>query len=87
MIFKLELSPQNFHYDVLYPLYSVLAFCKSVVLQNFYVFRNRYRLRNLKAHEILFTTRQPGASTIQAYKCIRAQKEEKKLKSHLNFYK
>ena len=22
MIFKLELSPQNFHYDVLYPLYS-----------------------------------------------------------------
>ena len=23
MIFKLELSPQNFHYDVLYPLYSV----------------------------------------------------------------
>ena len=24
MIFKLELSPQNFHYDVLYPLYSDL---------------------------------------------------------------
>ena len=24
MIFKLELSPQNFHYDVLYPLYSAL---------------------------------------------------------------
>ena len=24
MIFKLELSPQNFHYDVLYPLYSGL---------------------------------------------------------------
>ena len=22
MIFKLELSPQNFHYDVLYPLYT-----------------------------------------------------------------
>ena len=22
MIFKLELSPQNFHYNVLYPLYS-----------------------------------------------------------------
>ena len=22
MIFKLELSPQNFHYDILYPLYS-----------------------------------------------------------------
>ena len=22
MIFKPELSPQNFHYDVLYPLYS-----------------------------------------------------------------
>ena len=22
MILKLELSPQNFHYDVLYPLYS-----------------------------------------------------------------
>ena len=25
MIFKLELSPQNFHYDVLYPLYSGIA--------------------------------------------------------------
>ena len=26
MIFKLELSPQNFHYDVLYPLYSAETF-------------------------------------------------------------
>ena len=25
MIFKLELSPQNFRYDVLYPLYSALV--------------------------------------------------------------
>ena len=32
--FKLELSPQNFHYDVLYPLYSGLllhAFMEQVV--------------------------------------------------------
>ena len=26
MIFKLELSPQNFHYDVLYPLYSAVTY-------------------------------------------------------------
>jgi hypothetical protein len=25
MIFKPELSPQNFHYDVLYPLYSAVT--------------------------------------------------------------
>ena len=31
MIFKPELSPQNFHYDVLYPLYSGTSFNKVEV--------------------------------------------------------
>ena len=30
MIFKLELSPQNLHYDVLYPLYSVYIHIQTV---------------------------------------------------------
>ena len=43
MIFKLELSPQNFHYDVLYPLYSVrdvtncFKFCVTFLYSQFLV--------------------------------------------------
>ena len=34
MIFKLELSPQNFHYDVLYPLYSAFTeICRIIYIQ------------------------------------------------------
>ena len=33
MIFKPELSPQNFHYDVLYPLYSGCNECPEFAQQ------------------------------------------------------
>ena len=32
MIFKLVLSPQNFHYDVLYPLYSAMTHMKNLTI-------------------------------------------------------
>ena len=47
MIFKLELSPQNFHYDVLYPLYSDYI-CKPKNFSNFNeilsIYKSTYRL-------------------------------------------
>ena len=48
MIFKLELSPQNFHYDVLYPLYSGFDMEPEIRILKviYYSARNGFLARN-----------------------------------------
>ena len=53
MIFKLELSPQNFHYDVLYPLYSDLI-CILILYLLSFVYWQKYRIEIFRSFKFKF---------------------------------